>query len=255
MEKLLAGKRALITGGSAGIGKAIATLFLEQGAHVAIFGTNRERAEEAVAELSKQKIFPEQEIQFFLVDVSQTKEVEEAILSLLEKWGAIDLLINNAGITRDNLLMRMSEEDWDRVIDVNLKSVYNTCRIVCRPMMKRRSGVIVNVASVVGLVGNIGQANYTAAKSGMIGLTKTLAKEFARRGIRVNGVAPGFVETQMTDQLPESVKKEFLTGIPLGRFGNPREVAYAVLYLSSDLSNYVTGEIVRVDGGMAIGGF
>ena len=183
MQHLLKGKTALVTGGTAGIGKAIASLFAEQGANVAICGTNKERAEQTVLEIEKVKADPEQKIRYFLLDVAKTKEVEEAIGKLVEEWGKIDILVNNAGITRDNLLMRMSEEDWDRVVEVNLKSIYNTCRALCRPMMKSRAGSIINITSVIGLMGNAGQVNYAASKSGMIGFTKSLAKELAGRGI------------------------------------------------------------------------
>ncbi len=250
--QLLKGKTALITGGTAGIGKAIAVLFLEQGADVAIFGTHKERADQAVAEMEKSKADPQQRIRSFLVDVSKTKEVEETTAKLLEEWGKIDILVNNAGITRDNLLMRMSEEDWDRVVDVNLKSIYNTCRALCRSMMKARSGSIINIASIVALTGNAGQVNYAASKSGMIGFTKSLAKEFASRGVRANCVAPGYIETQMTDVLPAPIKEQILGKIPLSRIGQPRDIAHAVLYLASDLSSYVTGQVIAVDGGMVM---
>jgi len=252
MQQLLKGKTALVTGGTAGIGKAIASLFAEQGANVAICGTNKERAEQTVLEIEKVKADPEQKIRYFLLDVAKTKEVEEAIGKLVEEWGKIDILVNNAGITRDNLLMRMSEEDWDRVVEVNLKSIYNTCRALCRPMMKSRAGSIINITSVIGLMGNAGQVNYAASKSGMIGFTKSLAKELAGRGIRANCIAPGYIETQMTDGLTPQVKEQILTKIPLSRIGQPRDIAQAALYLASDLSSYVTGQVIAVDGGMVM---
>ncbi len=252
MQHLLKGKTALVTGGTAGIGKAIASLFAEQGAHVAICGTNKERAEQTVLEIEKVKVDPEQKIRYFLLDVAKTKEVEEAIGKLVEEWGKIDILVNNAGITRDNLLMRMSEEDWDRVVEVNLKSIYNTCRALCRPMMKSRAGSIINITSVIGLMGNAGQVNYAASKSGMIGFTKSLAKELAGRGIRANCIAPGYIETQMTDGLTPQIKEQILTKIPLSRIGQPRDIAQAALYLASDLSSYVTGQVIAVDGGMVM---
>ena len=173
---LLQGKCALVTGGTAGIGKAIATLFVEEGADVAIFGTSSERAKLALQEMEALRVRPEQKILSFLLDVSKAKEVDEAIERLLSEFGGVDILVNNAGITRDNLLMKMSEEDWDRVLDVNLKSIYNTCRCLARPMMKARSGSIINISSVIGLTGNAGQVNYAASKSGMIGFTKSLGE-------------------------------------------------------------------------------
>ncbi|HSX37644.1 MAG TPA: 3-oxoacyl-ACP reductase FabG [Chlamydiales bacterium] len=252
MQKLLNGKTAIVTGGTAGIGKAVALLFVEQGADVAIFGTNQARAEQTIRELEQAKTHPEQKIRLFLLDVSKMKAVEGASAKLLQEWGQIDILVNNAGITRDSLLMRMNEEDWDRVIEVNLKSVYNTCRFLCRPMMKSRSGSIINITSVIGLMGNAGQVNYAASKSGMIGFTKSLAKELASRGVRANCIAPGYIETQMTDALTPQVKEQILTRIPLNRIGQPRDIAHAVLYLASDLSNYVTGQVIAVDGGMVM---
>lgn len=252
MQFLLKGKTALVTGGTAGIGKAIAMLFAQQGANVAIFGTHPERAQLATVEIEAVKADSSQQVRSCLVDVSNTKEVEVAIDQLSAAWGKIDILVNNAGITRDNLLMKMSEEDWDRVIEVNLKSVYNTCRALCRSMMKSRAGSIINITSVVGVTGNAGQVNYAASKSGMIGFTKSLAKELASRGVRVNCVAPGYIETPMTDGLPGMVKEQVLTRIPLGRIGQPKDIAHAVLFLASDLSTYVTGQVMAVDGGMVM---
>ncbi len=252
MQQVLKGKTAIVTGGTAGIGKAIASAFAAQGADVAIFGTNKERAEQTVLELEQAKVDPQQKFRFFLVDISKTKEVDETLSKLVEEWGKVDILVNNAGITRDNLLMRMSEEDWDRVVEVNLKSVYNTCRSLCRPMMKARSGTIINITSVIGLMGNAGQVNYAASKSGMIGFTKSLAKELASRGVRANCIAPGYIETQMTDVLQPQVKEQILTKIPLSRIGQPRDIANAALYLASDLSSYVTGQVIAVDGGMVM---
>jgi 3-oxoacyl-[acyl-carrier protein] reductase len=249
---MLKEKSVLVTGGTAGIGKAIATLFAEHGANVAIFGTSKERAEQAVAEIEKAKADAQQKVCYFLLDVGKTKEVEDTINKLVAEWGKIDVLVNNAGITRDNLLMRMSEEDWDRVVEVNLKSIYNTCRALCRPMMKARAGSIINITSVVGLTGNAGQVNYSASKAGMIGFTKSLAKELASRGIRANCIAPGYIDTQMTDVLPGPVKEQILAKIPLSRMGQPRDIAHAALYLASDLSGYITGQVIAVDGGMVM---
>ncbi len=248
----LKGKSALITGGSAGIGKSIACLYVRQGADVAIIGTNKERAEQAIQEMEAAKIDSAQKIRYFLIDVSKSQEVDKVISELLKDWGKVDILVNNAGITRDGLLMKMSEEDWDTVLDVNLKSVYNTCKALSRPMMKARSGTIINVSSVIGLMGNAGQANYAASKSGMIGFTQSLAKELASRGVRANCVAPGYIETQMTDVLSAPVKEAIVTKIPLNRIGQPIDVANAALFLASDLSAYITGQVLTVDGGMVM---
>lgn len=247
---MLKGETAIVTGGTAGIGKAIALLFAKQGANVIIFGTNPERASLAVKELESARTSEEQKIQSRIVNVSKTKEVDETMQNLLSIFGQIDILVNNAGITRDNLLMKMSEEDWDEVLDVNLKSVYNTCKSLTRPMMKARKGVIINISSVIGLIGNGGQANYAASKSGMIGFTKSLAKELASRGIRANCIAPGYIETQMTEVLPQQVKEGIIAKIPLGRIGQPDDIAQAVLFLAT--APYITGQVLTVDGGMVI---
>lgn len=252
MALLLEGKTALVTGGTAGIGKAIALLFAQNGADVIIFGTNAGRATTAVAEIESAKASSSQKVLSFLVNVSKSKEVDENIQNILIDFGKIDILVNNAGVTRDHLLMRMSEEDWDEVLDVNLKSVYNTCKSLARSMMKARSGSIINISSVIGLMGNAGQANYAASKAGMIGFTKSIAKEFASRGVRANCVAPGYIETQMTDVLPPQVKEGILTKIPLGRIGLPSDIAQAVLFLASDASCYITGQVLAVDGGMVM---
>jgi 3-oxoacyl-[acyl-carrier protein] reductase len=231
MQTLLKGKTALITGGTAGIGKAIACLYARHGADVAIFGTNQERAKQALKEMEAAKFNPSQKMLSFLVDVSKTEEVDQTIQELLTSWGKIDVLINNAGIAKD---------------------IYNTCRAIIRPMMKAKSGTIVNISSVIGLTGNAGQVNYAASKSGMIGFTKSLAKELASRNVRVNCVAPGYIETQMTEGLSASVKEMLLTKIPLGRIGKPDDIAHAVLFLSCDLSSYITGQVLTVDGGMVL---
>lgn len=250
--QLLKAKKALITGGTAGIGKEIAIAFAKQGADVAIFGTNAERAAQATQELEQVKTSPEQQFATFIVNVSEKSTVENAIQQLLATWGQIDVLVNNAGITRDGLLMRMSEEDWDQVIDVNLKSVYNTCQALVRSMIKAKGGKIINISSVVGLTGNAGQANYAASKSGMIGFTKALALELATRNICVNCIAPGFIQTRMTDVLTEGQKEGILKKIPMGRMGNPQDIANAAIYLASNLSDYVTGQVLTVDGGMVM---
>lgn len=250
--QLLNGKVALITGGTAGIGKAIACLYVQHGADVVIFGTNQERSQQAIQEMESCKVRPEQRIASFLVNVSKSSEVNEAIETVLKNFGAVDVLVNNAGVTRDNLLMKMSEEDWDQVIDINLKSIYNTCRALSRPMMKARGGTIINISSVIGLMGNAGQINYAASKSGMIGFTKSLAKELASRNIRANCIAPGYIETQMTDALSSSVKEAILTKIPMSRIGQPHDIAQAALFLASDMASYITGQVLTVDGGMVM---
>lgn len=249
---LLKGRVALVTGGTAGIGKEIASVFAEQGAHVVILGTNAERSAQALQEIEARKADPAQKISAHLVNVSHYKEVEETIEKLLKEFGKIDILVNNAGITRDNLLMKMSEEDWDQVLNVNLKSVFNTCKALTRPMMKARSGSVINITSVIGLTGNAGQANYAASKAGMIGFTKSLAKELASRGVRANCIAPGYIETSMTDVLPPQVKEAIIAKVPLNRIGHPRDIAQAALFLASDQASYITGQVLTVDGGMVI---
>lgn len=251
MNRLLADKKAIITGGSRGIGRAIAACFVQQGASVALFGTNLEKGQLAAQELQA-LVGGESKIQFYQVDVADTNQVEKGIEQVYADFGAIDILVNNAGITRDNLLMRLSPEDWDTVLTTNLKSIYNTCRAVVRPMMKQRQGKIINITSVVGLMGNAGQTNYAASKAGMVGFTKSLAKELASRGVCVNCVAPGFIETDMTGALNEKQKEGILTQIPMQKMGQPQDIANAALYLASPLSDYVTGQVLTVDGGMVM---
>lgn len=251
MEKLLSGKAAVVTGGTRGIGKAIALQFVKQGAAIALFGTNPEKgnlAQEELRALAQEG----QKILFYQVDVADTAAVEKAVGQVYTDFGTIDILVNNAGITRDNLLMRLSEADWEAVLNTNLKSVFNTCRAVVRPMMKARCGKIINVTSVVGLVGNAGQTNYAASKAGMVGFTKSLAKELGSRGICVNCIAPGFIETDMTGALNEKQREAILTQVPLQKMGEPQDIANAALYLASSLANYVTGQVLTVDGGMAM---
>ncbi|HSW86464.1 MAG TPA: 3-oxoacyl-ACP reductase FabG [Rhabdochlamydiaceae bacterium] len=250
--QLLKNKKALITGGTAGIGKEIALSFAKQGAHVAIFGTSEERARQVVEEMQQLKANEDQQFYFNIVDVANKKAVHEAIESLLGIWGQIDILVNNAGITRDNLLMKMSEEDWDQVIQVNLKSVYNTCQALVRPMLKAKSGKIINISSVIGLTGNAGQVNYAASKSGIIGFTKSLAQELASRNIAVNCIAPGFIQTRMTDVLSDVQKEGIIKKIPMGKIGCPEDIANAAVFLASHLSNYITGQVLTVDGGMVM---
>lgn len=250
MQKSFANKVIVVTGGTAGIGRSIAYHFAKQGAKVYIFGSNQERGETAEKEL--RELAGIDTIYFRRVDVAKTSEVETAIEAIIATEGSIDILVNNAGVTRDNLILRMSEDDWDSVINTNLKSVYNTCRAVTRPMMKSRKGKIINISSVIGLTGNAGQVNYAASKSGIIGVTKSLAKELASRNICVNCIAPGFVETRMTEGLTDKLKDTILGTIPLKRMGLPDEIAYAVLFLASDNADYITGQVITVDGGMTI---
>lgn len=243
-EGLLKERVAIITGGTAGIGLAIARRLAQEGAKLFLFGTNAERGQEAAATIPGST--------FFKVNVSKRDEVERAFAEILEKEGQIDILVNNAGITRDVLLMKMSEAQWDEVLDVNLKSAYNTCSLAIRPMMKRRAGKILNISSVVALTGNEGQTNYVASKAGLIGFTKALAREVASRQICVNCIAPGFIETRMTDAIPEKYRELILEKIPFGRQGRPEEIAEAALFLVSDRSSYITGQVLTVDGGMVM---
>lgn len=245
----LEGKSCLVTGGSRGIGKAIALSFAKAGADVAItYARSSEAAEAVKAEIEalgrKAKC-----IQADAVDFTQAEAV---INELVADWGKIDILVNNAGITKDNLIMRMSEEQWDDVITTNLKSIFNYSKAAARPMMKNRGGSIINMSSVVGLTGNAGQSNYSASKAGIVGFTKSYAKELASRGIRANVIAPGFITTDMTEVLSEKVMDGIKAVTPLGRAGEAEEVANACLFLASDLSSYITGEVIRVDGGMAM---
>lgn len=248
MEQLLQNQVAVITGGTAGIGKAIALKFAKEGARIAILGTNEERGRQALAEI--REAVPEVKAHYFQTDVSDKLAVESSVNQILEKFGQADILVNNAGITKDQLLMKMPESDWDIVMDVNVKSCYNTCQALIRSMMKARKGKIINISSVVGLTGNAGQVNYAASKAAVIGFTKALAKEVASRNICVNCLAPGFIVTQMTDGLEDSQKQALLSQIPLKRFGNPEEIANAALFLASSLSDYMTGQVITVDGGM-----
>ena len=250
MQHHLKDKAAVITGGTAGIGREIAMAFAREGAHVAIFGTNAERAAEVLEHLKN--TYPNQQFLVKLADVSDKKAVDQALQEILTEFGKIDILVNNAGITRDGLLMKMTEEDWDRVIAVNLKSVYNTCQALVRPMLKARGGKIINITSVVGLNGNAGQTNYAASKAGMIGFTQSLAKEVASRGICVNCIAPGFIKTPMTDVLTDAQKEGILKQVPMGRLGNAEEIANTAVFLASDGSNYITGQVLTVDGGMVM---
>lgn len=246
---LLDGKCALVTGASRGIGRAIAVKLASEGAKVALnYAGNAAAAEEVKKEIEAaggQAITVQ-------ADVSEPASVEAMIQTVVDAFGQIDILVNNAGITRDGLLLRMKDEDFDAVINTNLKGIFYTTKLVSKLMMKKRFGRIVNMASVVGLTGNAGQTNYAAAKAGVIGFSKSAAKELAARGITVNMVAPGFIETDMTAVIPEKAKEAMMGGIPLGRAGKPEDVANAVLFLVSDQAAYITGQVLKVDGGMVM---
>jgi len=250
--QLLKGKKALITGGTSGIGKAIAIYFAIHGADVAIIGTSKEKAESAIKEIKEARFSPSQEVLFLQANVADYQIIEKSLNELLAKWETVDVLVNNAGITRDALLMKMSPKDWQDVIDVNLSSAFNTCKALLRPMMKARKGKIINISSVIGLTGNAGQVNYAASKSGIIGFTKSLAKEVAKRGINVNCIAPGYIKTPMTEELSDKVKEQVILNIPMGRIGMPADIAEAAVFLASNMSDYITGQIITVDGGMVM---
>ena len=247
MTRSLEGKVAWITGSARGIGKAIARALAEQGASVAVTDIEGDIAETTAAELAKD--FEVKSIAASL-DVTDAAGIESLVKKIQTEFGGLHILVNNAGITRDGLLIRMSEDDWERVVQVNLKGTFLCTRAAAKVMMRARSGKIINIASVVGMTGNAGQANYAASKAGVIGLTKSTAKELAARGIRVNAVAPGYIATEMTQGLPEDAKTEFLKGIPLGSVGRPEDVASVVTFLASPASDYITGQVIRIDGGM-----
>lgn len=241
----LSGKTAFVTGSTRGIGRAVAGLLHQAGARVAIVGREAGRAEQVAAELGERAIG-------VACQVGDAAQVDAAVAQTEQRLGPVDILVNNAGITRDNLLLRMSGEEWDEVLEANLKGAFHTTKAVLKGMMKRRAGRIINVTSIIGLTGNKGQANYAASKAGLIGLTKSVAKEYGSRGILVNAVAPGFIDTDMTSALPEEARVAMLGGIVLGRFGRPEDVAGAVLFLASDLAGYITGQVLVVDGGLAV---
>lgn len=245
--KLLDGKVAIITGASRGIGKGIAQKFVDAGATVAFtYRSSDDKAKAFEDELTANG----GNAKGFKSDASEFEAAQQLVDDVIKTFGKVDVVINNAGITRDNLLMRMSEEHWDEIMDVNLKSCFNLTKAIIRPMLKARAGSIINMSSVVGVKGNAGQANYAASKAGMIGFTKSVAAELGSRNIRCNAIAPGFIETEMTDALDEKVVQEWREAIPLKRGGSPEDVANLALFLASDMSTYITGQVVNVDGGM-----
>lgn len=245
----LEGKVAVVTGASRGIGRSIALKLAEEGAKVVVnYSGSQAKAEEVVATIQENG----GEAIAVQASVSKTEEVTALMDAAVKTFGSLDILVNNAGITRDNLLMRMKEDEWDDVLNTNLKGVFLCTKAVTRQMMKQRAGRIINISSIVGVAGNAGQANYVAAKAGVIGLTKTTAKELASRNILVNAIAPGFIETEMTEQLPEDLKQGMLTQIPLAKLGQPEDIAKAVAFLASDDANYMTGQTLHIDGGMVM---
>lgn len=248
MAKKLEGKVALITGGGRGIGRDIALLFAQEGADIALCDVNKEIAQSTQQEIEALG----RRAASFATDVTAFKQVEEMVNLILDNFKHIDILVNNAGITRDNLLLRMSEDDWDKVLAVNLKGVFNCTKAVSRVMLKQRSGKIVSIASIIGIMGNAGQANYAASKGGIISFTKSVARELASRHINANAVAPGFIQTAMTDKLNEEQRQAMLANIPLNRLGVPADVAQACLFLASSASDYITGQTIVVDGGMSM---
>ena len=245
---LLKDKVTIVTGGARGIGRQIALLFAKEGSDVALCDVNAEVlavTQKEIEALGRKAVTG-------IVDVTKSDQVESFVQKTLDKFGKIDILINNAGITKDGLLVRMSESDWDAVIAVNLKGAFNCTKAVSKIMMKQRDGRIVNMASIIGIMGNAGQANYAASKGGLIALTKTVAKELASRNIRANAIAPGFIQTEMTAKLPENVKSEMMKFVPLAKFGSVQDVANLALFLASDNASYITGQVVQVDGGMVM---
>lgn len=239
----------VITGGARGIGRAIALTFAQEGSDIIVADVNLEEADKTARDIG---VLGRKSLALKM-DVTDFANVEEGINKILDKFGKVDILVNNAGITKDNLILRMSQIEWDAVINVNLKGTFNCIKAVSRPMIKQRKGRIINIASIIGIIGNAGQANYAASKAGIIALTKSTAKELASRNINVNAVAPGFIQTEMTARLPEELKQKMLGAIPLNKFGSPEDVAAVSLFLASGDASYVTGQTIVVDGGMVMG--
>ncbi len=246
---LLSGKKSIVTGGSRGIGKEIVLRFLREGARVTFIDMN---PSESLAEMEQAAKEGGGSVAFRKADVSRAEEIQPAIEEIVTGMGGVDVLVNNAGITRDGLIFRMSLENWEKVLSINLTSAFLISQVVARHMIKQRSGSIINMASIVGVGGNAAQANYSASKAGLIGLTRSLAKEVGGRGVRVNAVAPGYIDTDMTRALPEAARQAFLTQVALNRPGTPEDVAKAVVFLASDLASYISGDVLRVDGCMSI---
>ena len=241
-------KVVLVTGAARGIGREIAASFAKEGCDIVAWDINMQETDELARTVEGcGRKFMAQE-----VDITDAAKVSEAVNKILDKLGKVDILVNNAGITKDNLLLRMSEAEWDAVIDVNLKGTFNCIKAASKLMIKQRSGKIINIASIIGIIGNAGQANYSASKAGIIALTKTVAKELACRNINVNAVAPGFIQTEMTAKLPEDVKRKMLEAIPLSKFGSPKDVAALCVFLASEEANYITGQTIVIDGGMVM---
>jgi len=246
----LENKVSIVTGGSCGIGKEISRLFLSEGSDVAILDINKDESLKTINEFKEE--YPGRNILFTDTDISDNDSVERSINDIFERFGRIDILVNNAGITKDNLLLRMSLEEFRKVIDINLTGTFICCKAVSRYMVRQKYGRIINISSVIGIRGNAGQCNYAASKAGVIGLTKSLAKELASRNINVNAIAPGFIKTDMTEKLDDKYKEKIIEMIPSGKLGNAKDVASAALYLACEDSDYVTGSVIKIDGGMAI---